>query len=78
VKAWVLEKPGGLPEGVLVQREVERPTAGEGEILVRVGDPIDTAGLKGSPGRKELTRLTREALIALGVPDGSAGPEDQD
>jgi 1-acyl-sn-glycerol-3-phosphate acyltransferase len=40
-----------------------------GEILVRVGDPIPTAEYEGSLGRKALAERTREALVALGVPD---------
>ena len=40
-----------------------------GEILVRIGDPIDTTGLKGGPGRRAIAAQAREALLALGVPD---------
>jgi 1-acyl-sn-glycerol-3-phosphate acyltransferase len=39
-----------------------------GEVLVRVGEPIDTEGLEGSVGRKRLADRTREALLSLGVP----------
>ncbi len=38
-----------------------------GAILVRFGDPISTAGPKGSARRKELAREARDALVALGV-----------
>ncbi len=40
-----------------------------GEILVRVGDPISIEGPKGSARRKQLAEESRQALIALGVPD---------
>lgn len=43
-----------------------------GEILVRVGEPIDTTPYKGSRGRKQLAAVVRQALIDLGVPDGGS------
>jgi len=36
LKAWVLERPGALDEGVLQLREVERPEARDGRLLVQV------------------------------------------
>lgn len=42
------------------------------EIVVRVGEPIDTTPYKGSSGRKQLAAKVRQALIDLGVPDGLA------
>jgi 1-acyl-sn-glycerol-3-phosphate acyltransferase len=44
-----------------------------GTVLVRVGEVIPVAGLEGSAGRKVLSARVREALLALGVPDGEAG-----
>ncbi|MHC5011290.1 MAG: lysophospholipid acyltransferase family protein [Planctomycetota bacterium] len=43
-----------------------------GTIRVRIGEPIPTADLEGSAGRKHLAVRVREALLALGVPDGDA------
>ncbi len=39
-----------------------------GEILVRVGEPIDVSEFKGSPGRKALAERVRAAFGELGVP----------
>lgn len=41
-----------------------------GVIRIVVGEPIDTTEFKGSLGRKKLALRVREALLALGVPDG--------
>ncbi|MDA1194852.1 MAG: lysophospholipid acyltransferase family protein [Planctomycetota bacterium] len=38
-----------------------------GEIIIRVGEPIPVAGLKGNPGRKVLAEQVETALRALGV-----------
>lgn len=38
-----------------------------GDIVIRVGEPIPTAGLKGNPGRKVISAQVEEALRALGV-----------
>ena len=53
-----------LPKGAWVPRR-------GGVIEVRVGEPIPTAGLEGSAGRKHLADRARAALLALGVPDGA-------
>ena len=42
-----------------------------GTIEIRVGEPLSTAGLEGSTGRKALADRVRAALLALGVPDGA-------
>ena len=44
-----------------------------GVVRVRVGDPIDTRGLEGGQGRKVVAARVRAALLALGVPEGTAG-----
>jgi hypothetical protein len=41
-----------------------------GVIRVRGGPAIPSAGAKGAPGRRALTDAVRQALLALGVPDG--------
>jgi hypothetical protein len=38
---------------------------------VRVGEAIPVEGLAGSAGRKVLADRVRQALLALGVPDGT-------
>jgi len=44
-----------------------------GDVVLRIGPPIATDDLEGSPGRKVLAERVREALLALGVPDGADG-----
>lgn len=51
-----------LPRGATFPRR-------SGTIRVRVGKPISIEGCKGSPGRQEISRRVREALIELGVRD---------
>lgn len=41
-----------------------------GDLIIRIGKPISTQGLKGGKGRRELADKATEALIALGVPAG--------
>lgn len=53
-----------LPKGAWVPRR-------GGVIEVRFGEPLPTAGLEGSAGRKALADRARAALLALGVPDGA-------
>jgi 1-acyl-sn-glycerol-3-phosphate acyltransferase len=48
-----------------------------GEVVVRAAPAIPIAGLDGGIGRKVLAARVREALVSLGVPDGSAGPGDE-
>jgi 1-acyl-sn-glycerol-3-phosphate acyltransferase len=51
-----------LPKGAWAPRRA-------GTIEIRVGEPIDVAGLAGSPGRKALTERVRASLISMGVPE---------
>src|SRR5262245_9085981 len=46
-----------------------------GTIEIRVGEPLPTAGLDGSAGRKVVAERLRASLLALGVPDGAPSPE---
>lgn len=44
-----------------------------GEVVLRIGTPIPTDDLEGSRGRKIVAERVRDALLALGVPDGADG-----
>jgi 1-acyl-sn-glycerol-3-phosphate acyltransferase len=52
-----------MPKGALGPRR-------SGPVVVRVGEPIPVEGLRGSAGRKILSARVRDALLALGVPEG--------
>ncbi len=47
-----------------------------GDMIIRVGEPISTEGLKGGRGRRALADKATEALLALGVPPSTgSGPD---
>lgn len=61
VPVAVLGSAAILPKGAWFPRRW-------GPIEVVAGEPIPTAGLAGSPGRKALADRTRAALLSLGLP----------
>lgn len=56
-----------LESNAMMPRGANAPVRA-GDMIIRVGEPIPTAGLEGSRGRRELAEKATAALLALGVP----------